>query len=125
MCTISRENPVLQVAKEDIEVYKRVYIKYKPQSFLDKLLKRRRIDYFRSAIEGFIYRHNKTYTSELEPFKPCIHNFVSGKGFYSYQCDYDYCNVKCIIPKGANYYLVCENDIWIYHSDKIKIVSVL
>lgn len=125
MCTISLKNPELQIAEEDIVVYK--YIHPVWNKVKDEYV-------YMSDIKSFVYEIGKVYETELEPFKRilncamCGDLYKSGKGFYSYkEFISERCNAKFIIPKGAKYYL-CENEIYnifIYHSDKIKLVELI
>lgn len=85
--------------------------------------------YFLSIIRHFYYKPNKVYTTQLGEFIPnkIVKIYTSWRGFYSYEKRTFYSNVKCIIPKGANYYRAFdlhENCI-IYTSNKIKIVGLI
>ena len=131
MCTYTDRLPELQIAKEDIIVYKYVNIIYKPKSIFDFLFKRKRIKYFESKYTSFKYKPHVEYKTILDPFirsfkDPTV--FESGSGFYSFKDVNDCCNVKCIIPKGSEYFLVRNMiygyyDQWIYHSDRIIILG--
>lgn len=111
MCTMTREKPVLQIAEEDIEVY--------------KLCIKEGGDIVSSYHFGKKYVKNELYYTDLSPFVSERGFYKSGAGFYSYQ-DPKYGNCKFIIPKGATYYLCKDrfNDSYIYHSDQIKFIGI-
>lgn len=115
------EKPKLQIADEDIVVYKCVEIRYK--RILFGLV--RKVNYYSSLFQLFKYLPNKIYNTELDEFSSnSLKRYFSRRGFYSYE-NREHGNVKCIIPKGAKYYRCVEvftNEV-IYHSDKIKIVK--
>lgn len=128
MCTVTYDNPVLQIAKKDILVYKQVFIIYKPKTWVDKILfRKKKVDHYKSSVEGFEYLPNKVYKTKLDPFKEEEDNlYYSGRGFYSYASRsrlYVNNNVKCIIPKGSKYYIALDGLDYIYHSDQIKIIG--
>lgn len=127
MCTTTYEKPILQIAQEDIVCYKRVNITYEPISKfrLYILREKPRINRIYSYHYGFKYELNKVYHTSLCEFTSlCTSTYNSHSGFYSYDTPAG-CNVKCIIPKGAEYYLVRDlnTNRMIYTSNQIKIVS--
>lgn len=128
MCTVTNKAPELQVANEDIVVYKCVKLpKFK---IFSKLFKRGLT--FKSILTPFIYKQNEVYTTSLDPFilqerRDNLLLWISQRGFYSFESKNLITNVECIIPKGAYYYKafdlgMCET---IYHSNKIKIVDII
>lgn len=122
MCVRTTIMPILNIAKEDIVVYKKVHIQHK--TFLGI---RTKMQKFISDQEGFVYKPNKVYKTTLDYFtKSNIfpQHYVSKRGFYSWSNRYG-ANVKCIIPKGSKYYLELDRNTHrpVYISDKIKIVS--
>lgn len=127
MCTLTRENPKLQIATEDIEVYKVIRIEHKKFLFFYNRT------YYKSIICNFTYKKNKIYETKLDPFREYVDSsakpiFKSGQGFYSYKNKIDVLwapsLAKFIIPKGSKYYLVKDiNGNWIYTSNKIRFVS--
>lgn len=115
MCTITKEEPVLQIAEEDIIVYKHCH--QINSNFIVSLWR----DYY--------YELNKVYKTILNPFDICGNAYESGQGFYSYKEKSGFYIRNCIfiIPKGSKYYL-CKSMYdgeWIYHSDQIKYVGLL
>lgn len=126
MCTITDKAPELQIADKDITVYKDVYIV--KSNIIDRIFKKREKYRFVSNTRRFIYEQNKVYTTILDDFLCSKHYsyYESGRGFYSFKYPVS-ANVKCIIPKGAHYYVAEDivNDKIIYHSDKIKIIGLI
>lgn len=127
MCTRTLTRPDLQGAEEDIVVYKCVHIHYKKRFF--GLFKS--VHMFSSFHRKFCYYPGKVYKSYLEDFKYALldDSYYSGQAFYSWS-DQKEANVKCIIPKGSKFYKCFDCDFdgsvrIVYHSDQIKIVSVL
>lgn len=121
---------MLQVAQNDIVTYKKVDILYKHRSWLDKLLmKKPQISEYISLYMAYSYVPNKVHTTKLVPFEESCGHYYSSRGFYSWPVVPPYASniVKCIIPKGANYYLAYDevDKVETYISDKIKIVSPL
>lgn len=122
MCVTVLYEPELQVAEEDIVVYKTVRLYNQDENLV------------LSYVKLYEYILGKVYTTDLVPFREyCYYSyytFYSGRGFYSWKDPYGYnCGtlVKCIIPKGSKYYLVTDittrKDIYV--SNKIKIVSLV
>lgn len=127
MCTLSKKNPELKIATEDIVVFKQVCIIEKRLNWFQRFFCRApKITLYISWTRCFFYIPNKVYETTLDEFKRDSNGFYySGRGFYSYKNKIG--NVKCIIPKGAKYYVAHDehSQTIIYHSNKIEIVSVL
>lgn len=128
MCIYNRNKPTLKIAEEDIICYKLVNIYYKPISWFTRIFRKKpKLAYFSSFARGYKYKLGKLEVTNLEEFhtvfKCC---FASGGGFYSYDMAI-FGNVKCIIPKGAKYYAVIDDDSnrLIYISEAIKIIGIL
>lgn len=121
MCTVTSVKPIKHIAEEDIITYKGVNIEHFRLLGINLWIKG-----FSSEIRTHYYKKNVVYTTRLDPFKVEHIRYFSGSGFYSWESP-SYANVKCIIPKGSEYYLVCDETSfeWIYTSNQIKIVSVL
>lgn len=120
MCIVTDVKPELKTAEEDIVVYKKVCVSKKTKFF--GLIKTQEIS---SDVRGFKYKLNKLYHTTLDPFK-CNYitdGYYSKRGFYSWKENH-WANVKCIIPKGAKYYL-CRDGLEIYISDQIKLVELI
>lgn len=126
MCTISEVDPKLEIAEEDIVVYKRLFdFNLRFFGLFGGTAK--------SIHREYSYEFGKIYETYLEQFvldkgqrsdKDC---YKSRGGFYSWADKVHDANVKCIIPKGSKYYK-CEDlqsGRVVYHSNKIKIVRKL
>lgn len=129
MYTSTDKIPKLCIAEQDIITYKCVIpIFYEPWFLEDSFILKPEINYYESLFKGFIYLPNKEYNTTLEHFMydNIKRMYQSGAGFYSWENRYK-ANVKCIIPKGAEYYLAYDikSDRMIYHSNRIKIVELL
>ena len=136
MCTVTYDKPELQIAKEDIVVYKHVKAIWRePNTWWQKLLYRKKqLICCMSPYRDHIYKIGKVYTTHLSPFGIDKHSrYCSYEGFYSWKYKQPgkdtptMVQVKCIIPKGARYYLAHDwyMDADVYTSNKIKIVSLL
>lgn len=113
MCTITKQRPVLEIAKEDITVYK----------ICENVSK-----YIAFSLWGkYVYNLNVICKTKLDPFTFTIDDYRSNQGFYSYKNCNSNCNCKFIIPKEAQYYLCLDKVTgeFIYHSDQIKFIGLL
>ena len=80
-----------------------------------------------SETYSFKYKLGRIYNTQLDSFhKDRFGDYCSGRGFYAYADDLT-ANAICIIPKGAKYYKARDlvQGRIIYHSNQIKIISVL
>lgn len=135
MCTITYTEPTLETAKKDIVVYKIVgSLIYKKRTLIDKLLCRKaKLFSCMSQYKEFKYLTGIVHETILDPFNKMqsylhgYNGYESGRGFYSYanKPSSIFTIVKCVIPKGAKYYLAYDEfaEKYIYTSNKIKIIS--
>lgn len=115
MCWLSYNNTPI-IAKKDVVVYK--FLKEKKNFF--------NIKKYYSPIYGNIkYKKNKLYDLGDLPYKVTGSNdnyvYIRSIGFHSFKdkqcvpsCDILYLNIvltKCIIPKGATYYVNKEGEV--------------
>lgn len=123
MCIITKTQPELLTATEDIRVYKYIR-KIKKSWCLFHEYK------YISYVKGFRYKKGKTYTTLLGEFRVIlpdphiISSYCSSTGFYSWPTS-EGANAVFVIPKGAKYYkcLDCYEKEIVFISDKIKFVE--
>lgn len=96
----------VKIAKKDIVCYKKVIIFSDEEGNLK----------LKSYIQRAPYTLGKIKSSKFD-----IRSTEIYRGLHSYRRNYNNANVKCIIPRGAAYYINNSE----YCSDKIKIVEIL
>lgn len=96
----------VKIAKKDIVCYKEVSITSDDKGKLK----------LKSYIQGSPYTLGRIKSSKFD-----IRSTEIYRGLHSYRRNYYNANVKCIIPRGAAYYINKSE----YCSNKIKIVEIL
>ena len=103
----------VRIAEEDIICYKRVLI----------MSEENESDSFRTPYYGMIIKIGKTYNSDLHYID---NDNIVTRGLHSFAVLSDAFNngygyiVRCIIPKGAEYYTGMFGDAQAYASDMLK-----
>lgn len=123
MCIVFKGEPKLEIATEDIKVFKYTY-KTVDHKFLFIKWK---------TTKGFFYdktyRVGKTYKEHLKKAEDYINNgmFSTSTGLYSYSSlinvddVVDNCYIfRAIIPRGSKYYY--DPDRGVYVSNKLKLI---
>jgi hypothetical protein len=106
MC-LTTDNPEIQIAAEDITVYKKVIVRYKEntnRNFFQKLFGlNKTTEIYEALIHHFFYQMGKPEPIVELVATPILNVFEVEKGYHSDAQQVPSANAICVIPKGTKF----------------------